>query len=57
MATTDADGNVDVSPKGDAAGFVAVEDERTLLIPDRVGTSSSSASRTSSRTPTSASSS
>jgi PPOX class probable FMN-dependent enzyme len=37
MATTDADGNVDVSPKGDGPGFVAVEDERTLLIPDRRG--------------------
>jgi PPOX class probable FMN-dependent enzyme len=37
MATADADGNVDVSPKGDAPGFVAVEDERTLLIPDRRG--------------------
>ncbi len=37
MSTADADGNVDVSPKGDAAGFVAVEDERTLLIPDRRG--------------------
>jgi len=37
MATADADGNVDVSPKGDHPGFVAVEDERTLLVPDRKG--------------------
>jgi PPOX class probable FMN-dependent enzyme len=28
---------MDVSPKGDAPGFVAVDDERTLLIPDRKG--------------------
>lgn len=37
MATSDAEGNQDVSPKGDTPGFVAVEDERTLLIPDRKG--------------------
>jgi PPOX class probable FMN-dependent enzyme len=37
MATADAAGNVDVSPKGDHPGFVAVEDERTLLLPDRKG--------------------
>jgi PPOX class probable FMN-dependent enzyme len=37
LATADADGNVDVSPKGDAPGFVAVEDQATLLIPDRKG--------------------
>ncbi len=30
-------GRLDVSPKGDAPGFVAVDDERTLLIPDRKG--------------------
>jgi PPOX class probable FMN-dependent enzyme len=30
-------GGADVSPKGDAPGFVAVLDERTLLIPDRPG--------------------
>ena len=28
---------MDVSPKGDGPGFVAVEDETTLLIPDRSG--------------------
>lgn len=37
LSTADANGNLDASPKGDAAGFVHVEDERTLLIPDRPG--------------------
>lgn len=37
LSTADADGNVDASPKGDAPGFVEVEDEHTLLIPDRPG--------------------
>jgi len=37
LATADADGNIDVSPKGDAPGFVHVPDEKTLLIPDRSG--------------------
>lgn len=37
LATADAAGRLDVSPKGDAPGFVAVDDERTLLIPDRKG--------------------
>jgi uncharacterized protein len=37
MATSDADGRLDVSPKGDGPGFVAFEDERTLLVPDRTG--------------------
>jgi uncharacterized protein len=36
-ATSDADGRVDVSPKGDAPGFVAVEDARTLVLPERPG--------------------
>jgi PPOX class probable FMN-dependent enzyme len=30
-------GGLDVSPRGDPAGFVHVEDERTLLLPDRRG--------------------
>ena len=30
-------GGMDVSPRGDPAGFIAVEDEKTLLIPDRRG--------------------
>lgn len=29
--------DLDTSPRGDAAGFVIVEDEKTLLIPDRRG--------------------
>lgn len=37
LATVGADGGLDVSPKGDAAGFVQVEDEKTLVIPDRPG--------------------
>ncbi|HZO81551.1 MAG TPA: MSMEG_1061 family FMN-dependent PPOX-type flavoprotein [Candidatus Binataceae bacterium] len=37
LGTADAAGNQDVSPKGDAPGFVAVEDRHTLLIPDRRG--------------------
>jgi uncharacterized protein len=37
LATSDASGTIDVSPKGDEPGFVAVEDERTLLVPDRKG--------------------
>lgn len=32
-----ADGSLDVSPRGGAAGFVHVEDDRTLLLPDRPG--------------------
>jgi PPOX class probable FMN-dependent enzyme len=30
-------GGLDVSPRGDAAGFVTVEDPKTLLLPDRRG--------------------
>jgi PPOX class probable FMN-dependent enzyme len=37
MATADADGRCDVSPKGDAPGFVLVLDDRRLVIPDRPG--------------------
>jgi hypothetical protein len=37
LSTADAEGKVDASPKGDAPGFVHVEDERTLIIPDRPG--------------------
>lgn len=37
LATSDAQGNEDASPKGDGPGFVAVEDEHTLLIPERKG--------------------
>ena len=37
IASADAQGNLDVSPKGDPAGFVHVLDERTIAIPDRPG--------------------
>ena len=37
LATSSASGQCDVSPKGDAPGFVLVLDERRLLIPDRPG--------------------
>jgi PPOX class probable FMN-dependent enzyme len=37
IATRGADGRLDVSPKGDPAGFAAVLDEHTLAIPDRLG--------------------
>jgi PPOX class probable FMN-dependent enzyme len=37
MATADSDGRCDVSPKGDAPGFVQVLDDRRLIIPDRPG--------------------
>jgi PPOX class probable FMN-dependent enzyme len=37
LATSDATGNLDVSPKGDPAGFVFVVDDSTVAIPDRPG--------------------
>ncbi len=37
IATADAQGNIDISPKGDPPGFVQVLDEGTLAIPDRPG--------------------
>lgn len=37
LATKNADGSLEISPKGDQPGFVAVEDDRTLLLPDRLG--------------------
>jgi len=37
VCTQDATGAMDVSPKGDAAGFVEVTDSATLIIPDRPG--------------------
>ncbi len=37
LATSDADGRCDVSPRGDPPGFVRILDERTLLLPDRPG--------------------
>ena len=37
IASSDPSGRCDASPKGDAAGFVRVVDDTTLLIPDRLG--------------------
>ena len=37
MATSGRDGTRDVSPKGDAPGFVLVLDDRRIVIPDRPG--------------------
>ena len=37
IATADADGRLDASPRGDPPGFVRVLDDVTLLLPDRPG--------------------
>jgi PPOX class probable FMN-dependent enzyme len=37
VATSDAAGGCDLSPRGDPAGFVRILDDRTLLIPERPG--------------------
>ena len=37
VASAGDDGTLDISPKGDPAGFVKVLDDRTLAIPDRPG--------------------
>lgn len=37
VATTDAQGRLDVSPKGDPPGFVHVVDDATIAIPERPG--------------------
>ncbi|MFD7639283.1 MSMEG_1061 family FMN-dependent PPOX-type flavoprotein [Kitasatospora sp. NPDC059795] len=37
VATADADGNCDATPRGGPPGFVSVLDERTLAIPDATG--------------------
>ncbi|GIF41635.1 hypothetical protein BC793_1112 [Actinoplanes xinjiangensis] len=37
VASVDAEGNCDVSPRGGPAGFVAVLDSRTVAIPDATG--------------------
>lgn len=37
LATSNADGSCDVSPRGDAAGAVRVLDARTIALPDRPG--------------------
>jgi hypothetical protein len=37
ILATSGPGGLDATPRGDAPGFVSVEDEKTLLIPDRKG--------------------
>jgi PPOX class probable FMN-dependent enzyme len=37
VATASSGGGLDLSPRGDPAGFVRILDERTLLIPERPG--------------------
>jgi PPOX class probable FMN-dependent enzyme len=37
VATTSSNGGLDISPRGDPAGFVRILDENTLLIPERPG--------------------
>jgi uncharacterized protein len=37
VATADAQGRCDASPKGDPPGFLHIADERTLYLPDRSG--------------------
>lgn len=37
LATSDAHGTCDVSPRGDPPGFVRILDDRTLLVPERPG--------------------
>ncbi len=39
LSTRGSDGLMDMSPKGDPAGFVHVLDDKTLAIPDRLGNS------------------
>lgn len=37
LSSAGADGSADISPRGDAPGFVCVLDELTLFVPDRLG--------------------
>jgi PPOX class probable FMN-dependent enzyme len=37
IASCNAHGHMDVSPKGDPAGFIKVIDPKTLAVPDRIG--------------------
>jgi len=37
VATASPDGGLDISPRGDPAGFVRILDDRTLLLPERPG--------------------
>jgi predicted pyridoxine 5'-phosphate oxidase superfamily flavin-nucleotide-binding protein len=54
LASADAAGNMDVSPKGDAPGFVRVLDDSTLAIPDRPGNRTAATFSNLRRTPMSA---
>lgn len=37
VSSSNSQGQMDISPKGDPAGFVKVLDENTIAIPDRIG--------------------
>ena len=37
LSTADGNGRTDISPRGDAPGFVKIADDNTLLLPDRPG--------------------
>ena len=37
LSTLDGNGGVDISPRGDAPGFVRIDEQGSLLIPDRPG--------------------
>ncbi len=37
LSTVNAGGQIEVSPKGDEPGFMRIEDDRTLLMPERTG--------------------
>ncbi len=37
ISSSDSEGRMDISPKGDAPGFVKILDDKTLAIPDRPG--------------------
>ncbi|MBN4075113.1 MAG: pyridoxamine 5'-phosphate oxidase [SAR86 cluster bacterium] len=37
IATSDENGSCDVSPKGDPSGFTLILDEKTIVIPERLG--------------------
>ena len=37
LATSGADGRIDVSPRGDEPGFLRIEDPRTIVLPERNG--------------------
>jgi predicted pyridoxine 5'-phosphate oxidase superfamily flavin-nucleotide-binding protein len=52
LATANADGSCDGTPRGDAPGAIKVIDERAIAIPERPGTAGSILCATSSRTRT-----